>query len=246
MPIYDSIVQSVGETPLLRLGRMWAQSGVNVLAKLEAANPGGSIKDRVALAMIRDAEERGLIREETVILEPTSGNTGVGLAMVCAARGYQCVIVMPDTMSQERRDLLTAYGARIFLTPGDLGMKGALEKAAEMAAADPRYLILQQFQNPANPGIHAATTAAEIWRDTGGKLDYLVAGVGTGGTITGVGRTLKKRKPGIRLIAVEPADSAVLSGGEPGPHTLQGIGAGFVPPILEQNLLKADTVFLRQ
>ena len=208
-----------------------------MLAKLEFQNPGGSVKDRIALSMIEAAEAAGKLGPDTIILEPTSGNTGIGLAMVAAAKGYRCTLVMPETMSLERRKLLKAYGAELVLTPGSEGMKGAIRVATEMAAADARYFIPQQFENAANPEVHRRTTAEEIWRDTDGKLDIFVSGVGTGGTLTGVGQVLKPRLPGLKIVAVEPADSPVLSGGKPGPHKIQGIGAGFVPAILETDLI---------
>jgi cysteine synthase A len=208
----------------------------DVVAKLEFYNPAHSVKDRIGVSMIEAAERAGKIKPDTIILEPTSGNTGIALAFVCAARGYKCVLTMPDTMSKERRMLLRAYGAELVLTPGSEGMPGAIKKAEEMAAADPRYLIPQQFQNPANPEIHRRTTAEEIWRDTDGKADILVAGVGTGGTITGVGEVIKPRKPSFKCIAVEPDASPVLSGGVKGPHPIQGIGAGFVPDVLNTEM----------
>jgi cysteine synthase A len=208
----------------------------DVVAKLEFYNPAHSVKDRIGVSMIEAAERAGKIKSDTIILEPTSGNTGIALAFVCAARGYKCVLTMPDTMSKERRMLLRAYGAELVLTPGSEGMPGAIKKAEEMAAADPRYLIPQQFQNPANPEIHRRTTAEEIWRDTDGKADILVAGVGTGGTITGVGEVIKPRKPSFKCIAVEPDASPVLSGGVKGPHPIQGIGAGFVPDVLNTKM----------
>jgi cysteine synthase A len=207
-----------------------------VVAKLEYFNPAHSVKDRIGVSMIEAAEKAGLIRPDTIIVEPTSGNTGIALAFVCAARGYKLVLTMPETMSKERRLLLRAYGAELILTPGSEGMGGAIRKAEELAASDPRYFMPQQFRNPANPEIHRQTTAEEIWRDTDGAADILVAGIGTGGTITGVGEVLKARKPGFRCIAVEPADSPVLSGGQKGPHPIQGIGAGFVPEILNTGI----------
>jgi cysteine synthase A len=216
----------------VRLRRISEAGGAEVVAKLEFFNPAGSVKDRIGISMIEAAERKGLIGPDTVILEPTSGNTGIALAFVCAARGYKCALVMPDTMSKERRMLLKAYGADLVLTPGADGMPGAIRKAEELAASDKRYFIPQQFENPANPEAHRRTTAEEIWRDTDGKADVLVAGIGTGGTITGVGEALKERKPGFRCVAVEPDSSPVLSGGEKGPHPIQGIGAGFVPEIL--------------
>jgi cysteine synthase A len=223
--IADSIAELVGSTPLVRLNRVGADSGVvaEILLKLEFYNPAGSVKDRIGLSMIEAAEKDGKIGPETIILEPTSGNTGIGLAFIAAARGYRCKLVMPDTMSIERRKLLRAFGAELVLTPGANGMNGAIQAANEMAAADPRYFIPQQFENPANPEVHRRTTAEEIWNDTDGQVDILVAGIGTGGTITGVGEVIKARKPSFRIVAVEPEDSPVLSGGEPGPHLLQGI-----------------------
>ena len=237
--IYNNIAELVGSTPLVRLNRMAAQAGAvaEILLKLEFYNPAGSVKDRIGLSMIEAAEAAGKIGPDTIILEPTSGNTGIGLAFVAAAKGYRCVLVMPETMSLERRKLLKAYGAHLVLTPGAEGMRGAIAKATEMAAADPRYFIPQQFENPANPAVHRRTTAEEIWNDTGGEVDILVSGVGTGGTITGVAEVLKARKPGFRAIAVEPADSPVLSGGQPGPHKIQGIGAGFVPAVLNTGVI---------
>jgi len=235
--IADDISQLIGNTPLVRLNRVTKDATAEVLAKLEFQNPGGSVKDRIALSMIEAAEAAGRIGPETIILEPTSGNTGIGLAMVAAAKGYRCTLVMPDTMSVERRKLLRAYGAELILTPGSEGMKGAIRKTQELATSDGRYFIPQQFENPANPQIHRRTTAEEIWRDTGGRLDILVSGVGTGGTLTGVGQVLKSRLPDLKVIAVEPAGSPVLSGGQPGPHKIQGIGAGFVPAILDTSLI---------
>jgi len=235
--IYEDITRTTGNTPLVRLNRVTQGLAATVVAKLEFFNPLGSVKDRVAVNMIEAAERAGRIREDTVILEPTSGNTGIGLAFVCAARGYRLVLTMPDTMSVERRRLLQALGAELVLTPGAEGMAGAVRKAEELAAQDARYLVLQQFQNPANPDIHRRTTAEEIWRDTDGCVDIVVAGVGTGGTITGVADVLKRRKPGLLAIAVEPAASPVLSGGTRGAHKIQGIGAGFVPQVLRVDLL---------
>ena len=236
MKIADDVTQLIGNTPLVRLRRISAASGAEVVAKLEFFNPAGSVKDRIGISMIEAAEREGLIGPETTIVEPTSGNTGIALAFVCAARGYKCILVMPDTMSRERRMLLKAYGAELVLTPGADGMPGAIRKAEELAGSDKRYFIPQQFKNPANPDAHRRTTADEIWRDTDGKADVLVAGIGTGGTITGVGEALKERKPGFRCVAVEPDASAVLSGGEKGPHPIQGIGAGFVPEILNSEI----------
>src|ERR1035437_2360230 len=227
--IANDITELIGNTPLVRIRRLNNGVGAEILAKLEYFNPAHSVKDRIGVAMIDAAEEAGLIGPETIVLEPTSGNTGIALAMVCAARGYHCAFTMPETMSKERRALLRGYGAELILTPGPDGMGGAIAKAEELAASDPRYFIPQQFNNPANPAIHRATTAEEIWRDTDGQVDIFIAGVGTGGTITGVGEVLKERKPSVQIIAVEPAASPVLSGGAKGPHPIQGIGAGFVP-----------------
>jgi cysteine synthase len=232
MRIADDVTQRIGNTPLVRLRRVTAGARADVVAKLEFYSPAHSVKDRIGVSMIDAAERAGKIGKDTIVLEPTSGNTGIGLAFVCAARGYKCTLIMPDTMSKERRMLLRAYGAELILTPGSEGMAGCIKKAEELAAGDPRYFIPQQFQNPANPEIHRRTTAEEIWRDTDGTADVLVAGVGTGGTITGVGEVIKARKPSFRCVAVEPDASAVLSGGPRGPHPIQGIGAGFVPEVL--------------
>ncbi|WP_153161968.1 cysteine synthase A [Zoogloea sp. 1C4] len=232
MRIANNVAELVGNTPLVKLNRLAPASGATVALKLEFFNPAHSVKDRIAVAMLDAAEAAGKIKPDTIVLEPTSGNTGIGLAMVCAARGYKCAFVMPETMSRERKLLLKAYGADLILTPGPEGMPGAIKKAEELAAADSRYFIPQQFDNPANPAIHRATTAEEIWADTDGQVDIFVAGVGTGGTVTGVGETLKAKKPGVKVVAVEPAASPVLSGGARGPHPIQGIGAGFVPGIL--------------
>jgi cysteine synthase A len=236
MKIANNVTDLIGNTPLVRINRLAEGCVAQVVAKLEFQNPAHSVKDRIGLSMIEAAEKAGLIKADTIILEPTSGNTGIGLAMVCAARGYRCTLVMPDTMSRERRMLLRGYGAELVLTPGAERMPGAIRKAEEMAAADPRYLIPQQFRNPANPEVHRRTTAEEIWRDTDGKADILVSGIGTGGTITGVGEALKARKPSFRCVAVEPDASPVLSGGQAGSHPLQGIGAGFVPEILNTEI----------
>jgi cysteine synthase A len=235
--IYENIAATIGHTPLVRLNRVAAGLGAQVLVKLEARNPGGSVKDRIGLAMIQAGERDGTITSATTIIEPTSGNTGVGLALVAAARGYRLILTMPDTLSIERRKLLAAYGAELVLTPGSEGMRGAIRKAEELARETPHSYIPQQFENPANPAAHRATTAVEIWKDTEGRVDIVVAGVGTGGTITGVAEELKSRKPGLRAIAVEPVASPVLSGGKPGPHKIQGIGAGFVPDVLRTDLL---------
>ncbi|MCP4537461.1 MAG: cysteine synthase A [Chloroflexi bacterium] len=235
--IYDDISKTIGNTPLVKLNRVAEGLQATVLVKLESFNPLSSVKDRIGVNMIEAAEQAGLIEENTVILEPTSGNTGIGLAFVCAAKGYKLVLTMPDTMSVERRRLLQALGAKLILTPGAEGMPGAIQKAEELAAQDPRYLVPLQFKNPANPEIHRRTTAEEIWRDTDGKVDVVVAGVGTGGTITGIAEVLKPRKKGIRVIAVEPSGSPILSGGKPGPHKIQGIGAGFVPDVLHVDLI---------
>lgn len=236
MKIADSITDLIGNTPLVRLNRLTSNSKATVVAKLEYFNPSHSVKDRIGVAMIDAAEKAGLIKPDTIIVEPTSGNTGIALAFVAAARGYKLVLVMPETMSRERRMLLRGYGADLILTPGADGMGGAIRKAAELAASDSRYFLPQQFNNPANPEIHRRTTAEEIWRDTDGKVDMVVAGVGTGGTITGIGEVLKKRKPSVRMMAVEPDASPVLSGGVKGPHAIQGIGAGFVPQVLNTQI----------
>jgi cysteine synthase A len=236
--IYDTIIATIGNTPLVRLNRITKGSGATVLAKLESFNPGSSVKDRIAVSMIDAAEKAGLIKPDTVIVEPTSGNTGIGLAMVAAARGYKITLVMPETMSIERRKLLKAFGADLVLTPGKEGMKGAIAKADALLQENPKFFYIpQQFRNPANPEIHRKTTAEEIWRDTGGNVDAVVAGVGTGGTITGIASVIKPRRPGFRAIAVEPDASPVLSGGQAGPHKIQGIGAGFVPDVLQKELL---------
>jgi cysteine synthase A len=236
MKIADDVAQLVGNTPLVRLRRISEESGARAVAKLEFFNPGGSVKDRIGVSMIDAAEREGLIKPDTIVLEPTSGNTGIALALVCAARGYKCTLVMPETFSKERRMLLRAYGAELVLTPGAEGMPGAIRKAEEMVAADKRYFIPQQFENPSNPEVHRRTTAEEIWRDTDGEVDIVVAGIGTGGTITGVGEALREKKPELRLVAVEPDASPVLSGGARGPHVIQGIGAGFVPDVLNTKI----------
>jgi cysteine synthase A len=236
MKIASDVTQLIGNTPLVRINRLTEGLPGEVVAKLEYYNPSHSVKDRIGVAMIDAGEKAGLIKPDTILVEPTSGNTGIALAFVAAARGYRLLLVMPETMSRERRMLLKAYGAELVLTPGSEGMGGAIRKAEEIAASDPRYFMPQQFNNPANPEIHRLTTAEEIWRDTDGKVDIVVAGVGTGGTITGVGEVLKARKPGVRMVAVEPDASPVLSGGAKGPHVIQGIGAGFVPQVLNTQI----------
>jgi cysteine synthase len=237
MNIANNIGTIVGKTPLVKLNRIADGLAAEILAKLEYQNPCGSVKDRIGLAMIDAAEREGRITKDTIILEPTSGNTGIALAFIAASRGYPCTLTMPDTMSIERRKLLKVFGADLVLTPGSEGMPGAIRKAEQMVASDARYFMPQQFNNPANVEIHRRTTAEEIWRDTDGKVDIVVAGVGTGGTITGIAEVLKSRKPGFKAIAVEPKDSPVISGGRPGPHKIQGIGAGFIPAILRVDLL---------
>ncbi len=232
MKIANNVTELVGNTPLVKLNRVTAGAGATVVTKLEFFNPGHSVKDRIAVAMLDAAQAAGQLGPDTVVLEPTSGNTGIGLAMACAARGIKCAFVMPETMSRERKLLLKAYGARLILTPGPEGMGGAIAKARELAENDPKYFIPQQFENPANPEIHRQTTAEEIWRDTDGQVDIVVSGIGTGGTITGIGEVLKAKKPGVKIVAVEPDASPVLSGGQKGPHPIQGIGAGFVPGVL--------------
>jgi cysteine synthase A len=250
MKIANNVIELIGNTPLVRLNRLTAGMNAEVVAKLEFFNPAHSVKDRIGASMIDAAEKAGLLHADSVIVEPTSGNTGIALAMVCAAKGYKCILTMPDTMSKERRMLLRAYGAEVILTPGAEGMNGAIRRATELAATDPhKYFIPQQFENPANPEIHRRTTAEEIWRDTDGKADILVAGIGTGGTITGVGEVLKARKASFKVVAVEPDASAVLSGGQKGPHPLMGIGAGFVPAVLNTKVydevvrVKGDDAF---
>lgn len=232
MKIANNVTELVGNTPLVRLNRLNTGCLASIVCKLEFFNPGHSVKDRIAVAMLDAALAAGKIGPDTIVLEPTSGNTGIGLAMACAARGIKSAFVMPETMSRERKLLLKAYGAELILTPGPEGMGGAIAKATALAAEDARYFIPQQFENPANPEVHRNTTAEEIWRDTDGKVDIFVAGVGTGGTITGVGEALKAKKPGVQIVAVEPDASPVLSGGQKGPHPIQGIGAGFVPGVL--------------
>jgi cysteine synthase len=241
MRIADDVTKLIGNTPLVRLRRVTDGAGAQVVAKLESYNPAHSVKDRIGVAMLDAAERDGLIGPDTVILEPTSGNTGIALAMVCAARAYRCILTMPETMSKERRQLLRALGAELILTPGPDGMPGAIASAEELAKNDGKYFIPQQFENPANPAIHRVTTAEEVWQDTDGTVDIFVAGVGTGGTITGVGEVIKERKPSVRLVAVEPAASPVLSGGQKGPHPIQGIGAGFVPDVLDVGII--DEIF---
>jgi len=237
VPIADSITDLIGRTPLVRLTRLTTGVDATVLGKLESFNPAGSVKDRIGLAMIEVAEREGRITPgRSVIVEPTSGNTGIALAFVAAAKGYRCILTMPETMSVERRTLLRAYGAEVVLTPGSEGMRGAIARAGEIAAQTPGAFIPQQFQNPANPDVHRATTAEEIWDDTDGEVDVVVVAVGTGGSITGIGELLRERKPAVKVIAVEPVKSPVLSGGEPGPHEIQGIGAGFVPEILNTEI----------
>ena len=235
--IADNVTELIGNTPLLRLHKVTQGAPADVLVKLEFFNPGASVKDRIAKNMIEAAEKLGQIGPDTVLVEPTSGNTGIGLALVAAAKGYHCLLVMPDTMSLERRKLLQAFGAELILTPGAEGMRGAIRKAQEILASNVRYVMLQQFDNPANPEIHRLTTAEEIWRDTDGQLDIFVSGVGTGGTLTGVGQVLKPRLPNLKIVAVEPDASPVLSGGQPGSHKIQGLGAGFVPGVLETGLI---------
>ncbi|MBM3167214.1 MAG: cysteine synthase A, partial [Chloroflexi bacterium] len=235
--IANDITGLIGNTPLVRLNRITADAKAKVVAKLESFNPCSSVKDRIAISMVRAAEEAGLIGKDTVIVEPTSGNTGIALAFVCASRGYRLILTMPETMSIERRHILSIFGAELVLTPGTEGMTGAVRKAEQLVAENQNYFIPQQFKNPANPQIHRETTAEEIWKDTDGKVDILVAGVGTGGTVTGVAEVIKKRKPAFEVIAVEPADSPVLSGGKPGPHKIQGIGAGFIPDVMRLEMV---------
>jgi len=237
MKIANDITELIGNTPLVRLNRITRGAYAEVAAKLEYFNPSHSVKDRIGESMIEAAENSGLIKPDTIIVEPTSGNTGIALGFVCAARGYKLILVMPDTMSKERRALLRAYGAELILTPGSEGMAGSIRIAEELAASDPRYYVPQQFKNPANPDIHRKTTAEEIWNDTDGKVDILVAGVGTGGTITGIGEVLKARKSGLYCVGVEPDGSPVISGGQKGPHSIQGIGAGFIPEVLNTKII---------
>jgi cysteine synthase A len=244
MRIAEDITKTIGNTPLVRLNRVMDGAKAVVAAKLEMRNPAGSVKDRIGVSMIEAAEREGKIKKDTILLEPTSGKTGIGLAFAAAAKGYKLVLTMPETMSMERRKLLAALGAQLVLTPGAEGMKGAIKRADEMAAQDKRYLVLQQFENPANPEIHRKTTAEEIWADTDGRVDVLVCGTGTGGTLTGCGEVLKPRRPSLKIVAAEPADSAVISGGKPGPHKIQGWGPGFVPKVLDVKLID-ETITVR-
>jgi cysteine synthase A len=244
MRIADDITKTIGQTPLVRLNRVMDGARATVAAKLESRNPAGSVKDRIGVSMIEAAEREGKIGKDTILLEPTSGNTGIGLAFAAAAKGYKLVLTMPETMSMERRKLLAAFGSQLVLTPGSEGMKGAIKKAEEMAAQDKRYLVLQQFENPANPEIHRQTTAEEIWADTDGKIDVLVCGTGTGGTVTGCAQVMKPRRPSLKIVAAEPADSPVISGGKPGPHKIQGWGPGFVPKVLDVKVLD-ETILVK-
>jgi cysteine synthase A len=235
--IFSDITKTVGKTPLVRLNRMGKELDAEILVKIESFNPLSSVKDRIGVAMIEAAQKSGILKKDTVIIEPTSGNTGIALAFVCAAKGYRLILTMPETMSMERRHLLSILGAELVLTEGIRGMKGAIDKAEELAKTHKNSFVPQQFKNPANPEIHRKTTAEEIWQDTDGKVDYIIAGIGTGGTITGIGEVLKKRNPSVKMIAVEPIDSPVLSGGKPGPHKIQGIGAGFIPDVLNREII---------
>ncbi|MGD2278670.1 MAG: cysteine synthase A, partial [Candidatus Omnitrophota bacterium] len=235
--IFEDITKTIGRTPLVRINKLTRDADSTILAKLESFNPLSSVKDRIGVSMIEAAEKEGKLNKDTVIIEPTSGNTGIALAFVCAAKGYRIILTMPDTMSVERRQLLKILGAELVLTEAEKGMQGAVEKAEELLKKTPNGFIPQQFNNPANPGIHRVTTAEEIWNDTDGNIDIFIAGIGTGGTITGVGEVLKKRKPSVKIIGIEPKDSAILSGKEPGPHRIQGIGAGFVPEVLNREII---------